>query len=164
MSTANKIRWAVRGALVLTIATLLVYRTRERPKAHGLMVLTLTTPCDLDDASGFDPAQPYLYASNHFSALDLLLRVSADGRMWLNLNEVEPATLKSLLHDIYEARREKVLFVDVSDELSFQQGADIIEQARASSPDLKVVLLTPAVRDLCEESWRQARQVFNTAG
>jgi hypothetical protein len=74
--------------------------------------------------------------------------------MWLNLDEVEPAVLQSRLHDIYKTRAEKVLFVDAADGLPLQQVVDIVERSRASAPGLRIILVTPAVRERCEALWR----------
>ncbi|MDP9262814.1 MAG: hypothetical protein M3O85_00670 [Acidobacteriota bacterium] len=139
MSTASKIRWVGRGVLVLAIVALLVYRAGQKPKAHGLMVRTVTSECDLS-RNGLDRA--------------IRLRVSADGRMWLNLDEVEPAVLQSRLHLIYKTRAEKVLFVDAADGLALQQVADLLGRSSASAPGLRIILVTPSVRKRCEELWR----------
>jgi len=96
-------------------------------------------------------------AEKCFSGLsdrDIVLQIKNDGTTRINETDLEPATIRERLSEIYENREERFLFLLVDPNVPYREFADVYDQAASSTPGLQIGLLTRQLRndvDNCPE-------------
>jgi len=132
-------RWVVRGILVVVLAALILRRYHQEPSV-GLPVGVVTNECAKlrEDLGGAALRQ-------------IRLRITPDGTILLNSEPVKPDRLAEILRLVYATRREKVLYLDPSESVSYQQVIKAIEASESAVPEIKVLVVTSGVRKDCEE-------------
>jgi biopolymer transport protein TolR len=84
-------------------------------------------------------------ASNSGADRTIVIRVEADGALWINRDPVTIEALGARLTEIYRARAERVAFVQGDDSLDFRDVARVIDIARGAGADF-VGLMAHATR------------------
>jgi biopolymer transport protein ExbD len=79
--------------------------------------------------------------------IPIVLRLTADGRMWFNQTEVAPEHLESLVAKVVEFRQERVVYVMADPSVLYGQFAEFLAIVNSSEPGLHVVLLTDKFRE-----------------
>ena len=122
----------VAGLLLLLILCVLVER-RPQP-AFGLRVPMMKLK-----------QHPLGYVCE--DDIPIVLRLTADGRMWFNQTEVAPEHLGPLVAKVVESRGERVVYVMADPSVLYGQFAGFLGRVNYSVPDLHVVLLTDRFRE-----------------
>jgi hypothetical protein len=85
------------------------------------------------------------------------VRLTKDGKTWINNDEIPADRIPSAIATIMENRAERVVYVIVDSEMSFGQFAHFVDRIEGSTADLHVVLVSGEVRrafernhDLCD--------------
>jgi len=99
-----------------------------------------------------DPQEPY-----DCDGRPEFLRLTKDGRTWVNEAEIPGGQLASTVASLMENRAERVVYVMVDSELSYGQFAGFLGKIAAATSDLHVVVVSGEVRrafekrpDLCD--------------
>jgi biopolymer transport protein TolR len=75
---------------------------------------------------------------------DIVISVANDGSLRINKDPVELVSLQGRLHEIFETRNQRLVFVMADSDVAFQKVAETIESAQREVE--YVALLTPAVQ------------------
>jgi biopolymer transport protein ExbD len=85
------------------------------------------------------------------------VRLSKDGRTWINEAEVPSGKLAPTISGLMENRAERVVYVIVDSDLSYGQFAEFLGKVKGSTSDLHVVVVSGAIlrefeerHDLCD--------------
>jgi biopolymer transport protein ExbD len=85
------------------------------------------------------------------------VRLTKDGKNWINDTEVPPDRLVSTVSDLMENRAERVVYVVVDSDLSYGPFAEFLDKVAGSTTDLHVVLVSGQIlrafqsnHDLCD--------------
>jgi biopolymer transport protein ExbD len=81
------------------------------------------------------PASIPLPASNTSGGRTIVIRVQADGALWINREPVTMETLGARLAQIYQTRAERVAFVQGDGSLEFREVARVIDVAKSAGLD-----------------------------
>jgi biopolymer transport protein ExbD len=129
-------RWVVRGILVVVLAALILRRYHREPSV-GLPVNIVTNECG--------PRTDETIVNRM-----VVLVVGRNGQTTIDYETVPSRNLANHLWGIYKTRNERILFLDGTDSASFQDVASAIDIAETAVPGLKVLVITPSVRNDCE--------------
>ncbi len=138
-----RLRWVVRGLLLLVVLTLAATKLAHRTHSSGYALKVVTAECG-----------PNL--RGEAAVGDVVLHVRNIGQFSINSESVPDfAALATRLRLIYATRDDsrRVLFVDLNDELPVQAAADAMSIAVRAVPNIRFVVLTPETRKACQEKW-----------
>src|SRR5665213_140549 len=79
--------------------------------------------------------------------LPIVLRLTADGQMWINQTKVVPDRLSERVSKIVHSRDEFAVYVLADPSVPYGQFAEFLERLYSSTPDLHVILVTEKLRE-----------------
>jgi hypothetical protein len=79
------------------------------------------------------------------------LRLTKDGKTWINREEVPVERIRAEVAAIMENRAERVVYIEVDSELSIDQFAQFVDRVADSTSDLHLVLVSGEVRRALEQ-------------
>jgi len=103
-----------------------------------LIIFMVITPMIL---KGFDVSIPPKaneqdnYNNHTYFNRQLILTVTAEGRILLNQEEIIAELLKSRLHDLFQLRRDKVIFFNAEDAVPYGLTVQIMDITRAAGAE-----------------------------
>jgi biopolymer transport protein ExbD len=106
------------------------------------MVITPVTPVGIQ-TNVPQPAPPV--PSQSRTDTSLVVTMHGDGRITLNHDEVDAATIVPRLHDIFRTRQDRTLFVQASGDLVFNNVAQLIDAAKEGGAE-RIGLLSEAIK------------------
>ena len=78
--------------------------------------------------------------------IQIMARLTADGRMWINWTQISPNDMQLRLAEIFKGRNERVVGVMVDQTISYARFAAFLSLVNSTMPDTHVILLTPALQ------------------
>jgi len=90
---------------------------------------------------------------NCFSGLsdrDLILRIKDDGTVWINETQEKRENIRPILSKIYGYRAERIAYLLIDPNVSYEEFADVYNLAASSTPNLHIGLLTRGIRNHVE--------------
>ncbi len=128
--TACACGWPMAGLfLVLSLCTFGL----QRPKSVGFSVPMLRVHRSL---------QHEITCDGRFE----FLRLTKDGKTWINDDEIPIGHLRSLVASLMEDRAERVVYVVVDSEMSYGQFADFLGRIEGATNDLHVVVISGEIK------------------
>lgn len=123
-------------------------------------VFMVITPMGGYSPKGFDIGiAPARCASDSSEELTTVLRISNEGRIYLNEEEEQDwSSLQSRLSEIYRMRAQGVLYFSADEGVPYQTVADALDNVRGVPEDITVQLITPrAMNAPCAEATEDKR-------
>ena len=135
-----KHRWIVRGGLALIVLGILAARLFQNKISRGYYAVPVTNECDS-------------HLRGYAAVGDLVLHISNDGQVKINDERVSAAKFGVIISDIFQARNQRVLFVDAADEVEFETIARFMDAANSSGKGVRFIIVTNKSRQACLTKW-----------
>jgi hypothetical protein len=168
-----RVRWLVRGLMFAVVLALIVGRLAHRTYSSGYVLKTVTTECNSDlrgDAAAGDLVLHVPNGGQLSINYDVISDLNALNIRLANIykirqvrvfrvedcdREYESRTYKTRqLCELQELDiRRRVLFVDIDAQTPLQTAVEAMSIAVRAVPNVKLVVLTPETRSLCDEKW-----------
>ena len=110
----------------------------QRPVSAGIYIPVIRN----------DPGSPQQQPCPNRS---ILLRLTKDGRAWINGTELSPSQIAPIVAEVTENRSKRDVYVLADSEVSYGQFAEFLGKIVGSTSDLHVGLISGDMRKLFEE-------------
>ena len=88
------------------------------------------------------------------------LRLTKDGRTWINEAEIPHDKIASTLAEMMKNRVERIVFIEVDSDLPYGQFTELMDKASGSIEDLHVIVISGETRRTFETSRQEFSEAF----